>query len=142
MGYKETVIGRLARRQPREAEARLREAFADNDDDIARVAASMGVSVATVRRWMIRVGYKEGRIGKLIGRWPDLARRRLLEALDATGGNVGWAADRLGVSLTTIRRWIRRLDGEGRVSAALAEMRGREGSGRQRRRPRGYAEVG
>lgn len=34
-------------------------------------------------------------------------RRHVAMVLDYTGGNLGWAADELGVNKTTLWRWIR-----------------------------------
>lgn len=88
------------------------------------------------------MAYVETRIGRLIKRWPDLARRRLLEALRHTGGNVEWASDRMGVDAATVRRWLIKLDDDGKLRKALDEMRRCKNWKKRRRRPRGYAEVG
>jgi transposase-like protein len=78
-------------------------------------------------------------LGNLVRLNPTTAISRLKKALAATGGNLTWTAEQLGVDVSTLRRWVTKLDRGGELRAAIAEMQ--RGWTDRRRRPQGYRDA-
>jgi transposase len=74
--------------------------------------------------------FRKTPIDALIEVMPEQARRKILAALRATGGDATAAAARLGVAKTTLWRWQNRLRAAGHpIDAELAEIRAKAGEG-------------
>lgn len=80
--------------------------------------------------------YRNIDIGRLVKKSPENAAKRLLEELGKNGGNIVWTAERIGVDVATLRRWIAKLDAaDGKLRNSIAELK-EKWTERKRRAPK------
>ena len=84
--------------------------------------------------------YRKIDIGRLVKKSPEKATKRLLEELGKNGGNLVWTAERIGVDVATLRRWVVKLDAaDGKLRSSIAELK-EKWPDRKRRSPKKWYE--
>lgn len=120
-------LGQLVSTDPEAAAGQIVSALNEHDLNMTRAAATMGVDVSTLRRWVAKLealglisdveASRRHPIGALVRSNPDRAARELIRLMKRYGGSLLAASEAEGLDVSTLYRWIDRLNGS--ISATM-----------------------